>query len=375
MKLFLHSPLLKSNLSETYASAFSNAKELYVVSAYLTEWNSSLVLNKHCENFRLIVGKDFGITRKDACIKAMKWLPAERKSQFLIADNILGFHPKAVFWKDNKDNFYTLIGSSNLTKAAFETNYEANILSQISEHDFDIAKNWINEIAEKSVVISEDWLEGYVEGKQPHQPINRKTSGGVIKSLTLPHPIGALEHVKNRRKQLKKHKQYKEELHKLFASCAEGKITSTEFYSKLPKLWSWENGNRLQGMGWERQGKASDFNELSKSFIKILRAKDFERDDVTVREIDRLKNLKVSTRKALFSEMLCLTFPERYPVLNKPVQKYLNAIRFRAPKGASEGARYLDLARKLRSSLAQNPNHPAKSLAELDTVIWLEYGE
>ncbi|TON32090.1 hypothetical protein CGH58_25575, partial [Vibrio parahaemolyticus] len=69
MKLFLHSPLLKSNLSETYASAFSNAKELYVVSAYLTEWDSSLVLNKHCENFRLIVGKDFGITRKDACIK------------------------------------------------------------------------------------------------------------------------------------------------------------------------------------------------------------------------------------------------------------------------------------------------------------------
>lgn len=375
MKLFLHSPLLKSNLSETYASAFSNAKELYVVSAYLTEWDSTLVLNKHCENFRLIVGKDFGITRKNACIKAMKWLPAERKSQFLIADNILGFHPKAVFWKDNEDNCYTLIGSSNLTKAAFETNYEANILSQISEHDFDIAKKWINEIAEKSVVISEDWLEGYVEGKQPHQTINRNTSGGVIKSLTLPLPIGALEHVKKRRKKLKKHKQYEEELHKLFASCAEGKITSAEFYSRLPKLWSWENGNRLQGMGWERQGKASDFKELSKSFMKILRAEDFERDDVTVREIDRLKNLKVSTRKAFFSEMLCLTFPQRYPVLNKPVQEYLKAISFRAPKGASEGAGYLDLARKLRSSLAQNPDHPAKSLGELDTVIWLEYGE
>lgn len=375
MKLFLHSPLLKPNLSETYASAFSNAKELYVVSAYLTEWDLSLVLNKDCENFRLIVGKDFGITRKDACIKVMKWLPAERKSQFLIADNILGFHPKAVFWKDNKDKFYTLIGSSNLTKAAFETNYEANILSQISEQDFDIAKNWINEIAENSVVMSEDWLESYVEGKQPYQSTNRKTSGDVIKSLTLPHPINALQHVKNRRKQLKKHQQYKEELHKLFDSCAEGKITSMEFYSKLPKLWSWENGNRLQGMGWERQGKASDFNELSKSFIKILRAKDFERDDVVVREIDRLKNLKISTRKAFFSEMLCLAFPERYPVLNKPVQKYLNAISFRAPKGASEGASYLDLARKLRSSLAQNPTHPAKSLAELDTVIWLEYGE
>jgi len=73
--------------------------------------------------------------------------------------------------------------------------------------------------------------------------------------------------------------------------------------------------------------------------------------------------------------MLCLRFPEQYPVLNKPVKDYLLHVEFKPPRGASEGVLYVDLARKLRSSLIANPSHPAKNLAELDTVIWLAYGK
>jgi hypothetical protein len=43
------------------------------------------------------------------------------------------------------------------------------------------------------------------------------------------------------------------------------------------------------------------------------------------------------------------------------------------PRRSSEGARYFDLAKKLRESLRQNPNYPAKNLAVLDTVIWRKY--
>jgi hypothetical protein len=73
--------------------------------------------------------------------------------------------------------------------------------------------------------------------------------------------------------------------------------------------------------------------------------------------------------------MLCLRFPEEYPVLNQPVQAYLRAVEFKAPRLASEGARFIDLAKKLRFSLLNDPDHPAKNLAELDTVIWLAYGK
>lgn len=160
MKLILNSPTSKDDsLKEVYNKAFSSAAELYVVTAYLTEWNSELKLNNKCKRFRVIIGKDFGITRKSACKDLMNWLPGRRKSQFLVADDISGFHPKAIFWKTTENNFFTLIGSSNLTKAAFETNYEANIYTEISENDFNEAKNWINSIEDKSVVVSEDWIK------------------------------------------------------------------------------------------------------------------------------------------------------------------------------------------------------------------------
>lgn len=53
--------------------------------------------------------------------------------------------------------------------------------------------------------------------------------------------------------------------------------------------------------------------------------------------------------------------------------------RFRGPSKASEGAKYIDLAVKLRSAIKGNRANKAKNLAELDHAIWKwydnEYGE
>jgi hypothetical protein len=109
--------------------------------------------------------------------------------------------------------------------------------------------------------------------------------------------------------------------------------------------------------------------------MKILTAADDDLDDTVVEEIDRLREEGVPTRKAFLSEMLCLRFPKEYPVWNRPIEAYLQDVGFKAPRKASDGARYVDLAKKLRSSLLQIPDHPAQNLAELDVVIWLKYGK
>lgn len=122
------------------------------------------------------------------------------------------------------------------------------------------------------------------------------------------------------------------------------------------------------------QGKASDFRLLSQGFLRIVNAGADERDDVVVEEIDRLdKAQTVPARGAFLSEMLCLRFPELFPVINKPVEKYLKDVGFEPPPRASEGDRYRWRAQTLRSWLQQNPTHPAKNLAELDAVIWEKY--
>jgi HKD family nuclease len=382
MQLLLHTQAGGGELSEIYRLAFSNATELFIVTAFLTEWDASLQLNEHCKKFRIIVGKDFGITRKAACECVMHWLPAKRKSQFMVADRIGGFHPKMVFWKESDNRTFAIVGSSNLTRAAFETNYEANIYCQIAIPDYEHARRWVWLIERQSLVVSEDWLKKYHErpispsggkGKDEHQ-----SEGGEAKTIlpfNLPRPRGMQKKIQDRRAQLIVAQKSQPGLTNLFRRCAAGQITSGQFYQMLPTHWSVTVGNRFQGPGFERQGKDSDFRRLSQSVERIVDSPEEDRDDVVSEEIDALHEAGEPTRKAFLSEMLCLMFPPEYPLLDEPVQKYLKAINFRAPRGASEGAKYVDLAKKLRFSLLQNPDYPAKNLAELDVVIWLKYGK
>ena len=122
MNLILHTSDNEGSLSRQYQRAFAKAVELFIVTAYLTDWDDDLELNPHCRRFRIIIGRDFGITRKAACRKVIEWLPEARKFQFKVADQITGFHPKAVFWKEANGDCFAIIGSSNLTRAAFEMN-------------------------------------------------------------------------------------------------------------------------------------------------------------------------------------------------------------------------------------------------------------
>lgn len=153
-----------AQLGKLYERAFQHARELYIVSAYLTAWDTDLRLTKGCR-FRMVVGKDFGITRKDACRKVLKWLPANRKQNFYVAAYIGGFHPKAIFWRDKNNQHHMLVGSSNLTEAAFQSNYEANLYSRVNSKVYRSAVEWIETIIEKSRPIDSAWLDTYREAK------------------------------------------------------------------------------------------------------------------------------------------------------------------------------------------------------------------
>lgn len=373
MKLLLHTPSTNSELATLYRNAFSDSVELFVVSAYLTEWDKSLQLSAGCQFFRVVVGQDFGITRKKACEELSRWLPANRKTEFLVATQIMGFHPKAVFWKDKKSKHHCLIGSSNLTRAAFEKNYEANAYSEISSVEYAKARSWLAGIEKLSIPVSPNWLAAYHEAEQ--RPSTKRAADGAGDSFPLPTPSSLAKLLRDRRNQLEIYNTHKTRLIKLFRDCASRAISSASFFNQLPAHWSMEIGNRLQGEGFERRGKAGDFQSLSSSFLRILDASPDERDSIVVREINLLAKLKVPTRGAFLSEMLCLAFPNDYPVLNKPVRAYLKVVKFRAPRGSGEGGHYVDLAKRLRTSLLANPKYPAKSIAELDTVIWKTYGK
>lgn len=377
-QLYLHRPKEPSKLTSIYRHAFKTATELYVVTAYLTDWNRRLRLNKNCKTFRLIIGKDFGITRKAACIKVRKWLPKKRRRSFLVASKIEGFHPKAVFWRDGDGKCHSIIGSSNLTKAAFETNYEANVYKTITKDEFDVAVEWIKKIKGKSRIVSDAWLKTYKEAKRANgSGGGGKGSGETGKDIKLPSIPSNDEIIKNRRNVRTNYQKIQSEFEQLFSDCASGKVKNAEFFKQLPKYWrvnkKGKPDTRVQGSGWARTGKRSDFRLLSKHFLRIVYAEDDERDGLVAEAIDVMKAKRVSARGSFFSEMLCLRFPKLYPILDQPMRDFIKANKLQAPKGLSEGEKYVDLARRMRAAVKRNRAHRAKNLLEMDGVIWRKY--
>jgi hypothetical protein len=376
-QLFLHSEASSDNgLNSVYEKAVSEAVELYIFSAYLTHWDVKNKLNDKLQEFKFIFGQDFGLSKKNAIRKVLKWIPAHLKFALMVAQNIQGFHPKAVFWKNDKNRCYALIGSSNLTHAAFNSNYEANILTEISEKEFINAKFWANQIAMKSIPVSEDWLEKYQEAGIAYK--KSTSSKSAMDTLFMEMPNYDKKLIEARREQMRNHQTVRKQLKKLIKQCADGKVDNNEFYVEFNKLWSWENenggngvGNRFQDKTWTRKGKSSDFKKLCFAIQSVLDAPPTEKDNVVAKQIDWLKECGVSTRGSVFSEILCQEYPDRYPVLNEPIKKFLKENKFKSAKGASEGSRYIDLSMKLRNLLTKQLD--IKNLAELDVLVQEKY--
>ncbi len=377
LKLILLPNSNSNSLRSVYKQALTQSVDLIIVSAYLTEWDHSIALGEKLKNFHFIVGKDFGITRKAACRAVLNWLPKGRMAQFRVAEQISGFHPKAIFWREDSGKYFALVGSSNLTKAAFESNHEINGFSEIDAVSFDAVRQWTAAVNERSVTVSESWLNSYVEAvPQPKRPADVPTNAEEI-DLSLPVPDASHNikvRLKSRRAQMKVFRANMAEMEKLFRDTAAArwsKILGNSFYERLNELWAFrEDGSRFQGPGWERTGRNSNFKQLAASLVAVLDAPAFERDSVVGAQIDSLKNLGNPTRSALFSEMLCQFFPAEYPVLDAPVKAWLKTTNFAPQRGATEGAKYVDLAVKLRAALKQDKKNAAKNLAELDVIIW-----
>ena len=373
IEIILHplGALHKQSLTDLYDRAISEAVELLIVTAYLTDWRPKSALRNYCEEFSFIVGTDFGITTKKACRSALKWLPKTMKNDFLAADEISGFHPKLVLWKNRKAERHILLGSSNLTQAAFTTNYEANAYSRISAKQYNAIKEWIDSVRTRCSPICEDWIEKYKETTRPKN--GRKPP---VVSFDLPSGKDISAVVKKRRAQQKAFAGIRSQLINLIVSCAAGKISNANFYERMMKLWG-HHKSRFQGRGFEIAGKHSDWKQVCISLSTVLAKASTlpvgTIDNLVRKEIDKLASGDNPNRGAWLSEMLCHFFPEKYPIVNNPVKAWLKHNKYSNSSKASEGARYIDLSVKLRNALKSDPAYAAKNLADLDHAIWKWY--
>lgn len=373
MTIYLH-PESDQSLADAYESAFRNADEIFVLSAYLKDWKN-FEISEDCENATLIVGKDFGITRKKSLRDGLTWRNNNRGiCHFFVADKIDGFHPKIALWRQGDERFL-IIGSSNLTVAAFESNYEANLRIKIDEKRYEEISSWIADILAKSRPVTQQWINEYQEAKIDPQPRKRKSTppvkveNNIFKLPNFPKLAKALAERKERAFAF-------EEIRDKFVlavnQCANGEIEQDDFYDWLIKNWNGAEW-KFQGNGIFRRSKtATNWQRLCMALQNCINAEN-DRDKTVQKEYDELEESgEAEVRKAYITEMLCHFFPEDYPIWNKPVTTWLTKIGAAQtrPRGLSAGEKYIWLAQQLRNAIQANPDYPAKNLAELDHVIW-----
>ena len=171
MKILLNPNATKrTELRDLYNHALDEAEELYIASAYLTNWDASHKLGSACKRVVFLVGTDFGLTRKAAMLNVLAWIPKHISFSFLaVQSQSGGFHPKIVAWKTHSGKYYCMIGSSNLSKAAFSNNCEANVVTEICL-DFARICAWLDLVSTDSSPISKDWIKHhYTEAKVAHK--------------------------------------------------------------------------------------------------------------------------------------------------------------------------------------------------------------
>jgi hypothetical protein len=364
----------QGDLAHSYGRAIKSSRELHIASAFLTHWSTRDKLCAACQKLLFVVGTDFGLTRKRACENVLKWLPKKFKSEFLAVPSAAqgSFHPKVMVWQDLDNRYWCIVGSSNLTEAAFNSNFEANIEVEIEKHEYNRIVEWIENIARDCQVINLDWLKQYTERSFS----SRRTAQQrfVSRVIQLPLPTGAKyeEAIARRRKQQRAFKEIQGKLLAAMEKCSSGSMSDSDFWVRFKQLWSGHE-SRLQGRGLERSAKNANWRQACKITLHILsRAKvesEVGLDRVVRQEIDSLFEAGNPVRGAWLSEMLCHYFPDRYPLLNHPIKEWLKRKRWKAQRGSSEGSAYIELARKLREVIRQNKGGP-RNLAELDTVIW-----
>lgn len=359
-----------------YKNALKRASEIYILSAYLTNWDySNVSINKNCNKFLFIIGTNFGLTRKEACKKVLRWLPSNLKTSFYY-NELSGFHPKILLYKLNQKS-HLLVGSSNLSYGGLSSNYEVNYHTELTTVEYQYIIKWIYEIHSRSNSVNEHWINNYNEGiiSQKNNKDLFRQSQEKFSLFTLSIGKKEFEKLAFRKKQVSKFNRISSDFRELILKCAKKKISNIDFYEIHFKL---RRDSLFQDIQWVIKCKHSKWNLICNSLIKIFT--EYENyikspnkqihllDSVVKNELEYLKKIKHPARNAWFSEVLCQFFPKYYPLINNPIKKWLNTNKIGSPSRSSESSKYLDITVKLRRLLENNEK--IKNFAELDAVAW-----
>lgn len=356
----------QKNLTENQTNDFlsdivSSCDEIWWTSAYLTNWpiSKNCIPKRSCSLFNIVVGSDFGITRKVALKDLLTW--SQKTIANVYINQAPGFHPKAILWK-NANKYFACIGSSNLSVAAWSSNVELNVIVNINKIEYEQLTNWFQDaVIGDSSFLDMQWINSYNESQR--KPNKHKNA-----IMDLNQRIHKLNNVDLSfpRNQHKVYIKNRSKFINLVNSCAKGSILNSVFYSSM---WKLLYGSWYGSPIWKINCKKADWKQTCKALENIIAATKSDRDRIVKESIDTLALKSNPSRGAWLSEILCHHFPEEYPLINKPIKSWLRKNFNLKINSIPDGNTYIKVSKLMRQVLNEN-NDKFNGLGELDHVIW-----
>lgn len=350
-----------SKSKDIIADAISKADEIWWASAYLTNWplSHNCIPKRTCSSCNIVIGSDFGITRRAALTSLLNWSRRTICNVYINESN--GFHPKALIWKIGR-KYFALIGSSNLSIAAWSSNIELNVVVVLSETEYKFLTTWFQDVViGESDLLDLNWIKYYNECKRkpkadskPITDIDRR-----IKEL------GKVDSTFPKR-QYKVYQEKRSQFIQIVNSCANGEISGQVFYDKM---WMLLADSWYGSPGWCRTCKKENWKQACKGLANIFSANDSERDRVVKETIDALEKSNNPIRGAWLSEILCHHYPFSYPLVNDPVKSWIRKIGISKIRGVPDGNTYLKITLRMRKILSEHKKL-FNGFGEMDHAIW-----
>lgn len=342
--------------------AILNADEIWWASAYLTSWPlpKDCIPNNNCSICKIVIGSDFGITRKAALVDLYKW--GKPCSADLFINDTQGFHPKVLLWRQG-NRHYVFAGSSNLSVAAWSSNIELNIRIPIKKMDFEVLTEWFEDyVIGASQRLDPSTIKSYSESKR-----TGKRSKKVLAEID--YRIKKLRSVdlSGPKKQLKVYNRNKSAFVKAVKACAKSRITNMDFYNTMTELLkgTWRGNSALISMNCKHE----DWKETCSGLTDIFTARKNERDRVVKKVIDSLQSSGNKTRGTWLSEILCHHYPLEFPLIDDPVKEWIRESKIENLYGIPTGYQYIRISHIMRTFLKDSKDK-FRNFMEMDHAIW-----
>jgi hypothetical protein len=346
------------------ADAICNADEISWASAYLTSWplSKKCVPKKTCSLCNIVIGSDFGITRKSALFDLLKW--SKRSKANVYINETSGFHPKVLIWREGSKRF-ALIGSSNLSAAAWSSNIELNIRVALDKEHYEFLTDWFQDmVIGASPHLDKPWIKTYKESKRKH-------NAGHNAIAEIDYRIKQLGKVEltGPRRQLRIYNKNKLQFIRAIKACASGGISNKTFYEEMLELLrgTWRGNSHLISMNCKKE----NWKEICSYLNSIISAKKSDRDRIVKQTIDSLKSTNNLTRGAWLSEILCHHYPFDYPLINDPVKTWIRKNKIAKLYGIPTGYEFISISRIMRHLLTASKSK-FRNFIEMDHAIWVK---